>query len=157
MRFCFRKNPVTPPGRCNFLYQLTSSPRKGLFDKLFGHNYGPHPYLSKKVVRKKLRFHYSLFCRRCGFMDSEISLGIEVRDCWTEKTKDELLRVLKNTNLKFSSKFLCIVCPDDISDLSFYAMREIERSGDIKNLSVIRVGDFSKYLTKVIELLFSKE
>ena len=56
----------------------------------------------------------------------EISLGIEVGDCWTEKTKDELLRVLKNTNLKFSSKFLCIVCPDDISDLSFYAMREIE-------------------------------
>jgi len=85
----------------------------------------------------------------------KISLGVEVRDCWTEKTKEELLKILKHTNQKYSAKFLVIICPDDLSDLAFFAMREIERSQEIKNLSVIRIGDFSKYLSRVIELIFA--
>jgi hypothetical protein len=41
--------------------------------------------------------------------------------------------------------------PDDISDESFELLRAIERRQVIENLSIIRVGDFSEYVSKIQE------
>ena len=81
-----------------------------------------------------------------------LSLGIEVRDCWESKHEEDLFHLLKTMISRKKAKFLAIVCPDDLSDLTFHALREIERQGKVDGLSIIRVGDFGKYLDQVIQL-----
>ena len=78
-----------------------------------------------------------------------ISLGIEIRDTLSNSDREDLIRILMNTNSSKSTKFLVVICPDDLSDLLFYNWRDIERSGVVTNLSVLRVGDLGKYLDKI--------
>ena len=59
--------------------------------------------------------------------------------------------ILNTTNSRLHARFLAVVCPDDLSDLAFHALREMERNQLIDNLSIIRSGDFGKYLDKIIE------
>jgi hypothetical protein len=81
-----------------------------------------------------------------------LCLGIEVRDCWESKQEEDLLFLLKTMIARRKARFLAIICPDDLSDLTFHALREIERKEKIDGLSIIRVGDFGKYLDQVIQL-----
>lgn len=87
----------------------------------------------------------------CDIWVPSLKLGIEIRNSWNEDSQTELINILKTTNSRLYANFLALVCPDDLSDLAFHALREIERNELIDNLSIIRAGDFGKYLDKIIE------
>ena len=63
--------------------------------------------------------------------------------------EEELITILENTNRSKKTKFLVVVCPDNLPDLIFHNWREIERDGLIPNLSFIRVGDLGIYLDRL--------
>ena len=63
-----------------------------------------------------------------------LSLGIEIRDALSNSNSGELISILENTNSSKKTKFLAVVCPDDLSDLLFHNWREIERSEVLPNL-----------------------
>ena len=57
------------------------------------------------------------------------SMGVEVRNSWSEQEEIEVIRILSNTNFRLRSKYLVLVTPDDLSDESFVQLREIEKRG----------------------------
>jgi hypothetical protein len=73
-----------------------------------------------------------------------------VRDSWDTNEELKIIRVLSDTNFRLRAGNLCLVTPDDLSDEAFLKLREIEKRGVIENLSVIRIGDFGKYLDQLI-------
>ena len=87
----------------------------------------------------------------CDIWVPNLKLGIEIRNSWNEDSQAELINILNTTNSRLHARFLAVVCPDDLSDLAFHALREMERNQLIDNLSIIRAGDFGKYLDKIIE------
>lgn len=81
-----------------------------------------------------------------------LSLGIEIRNSWNSKDEIALIRTLSDTNFRLQSRHLVVVVPDDISDEAFDLLRGIERRQVIENLSIIRVGDFENYVSKIREI-----
>ena len=81
-----------------------------------------------------------------------LSLGVEIRNSWNSKDEIALIRTLSDTNFRLRSRHLVVVVPDDISDEAFYLLRGIERRQVIENLSIIRVGDFESYVSKIREI-----
>jgi hypothetical protein len=77
------------------------------------------------------------------------SLGIEVRTTWEAKSEPQLLNILSDTNFRLRTHHLVVVVPDDLSDESFELIRSVEKREVIKNLSIIRIGDFGKYLDEI--------
>ena len=82
-----------------------------------------------------------------------LQLGIEVRNSWDNNQLTDLLFILQNTLSSKGAKYLAIICPDDLSDHTFHCLREIERQEQIECLSIIRIGDFGKYLDQIIEII----
>ena len=80
-----------------------------------------------------------------------LSLGVEIRNTWEKNDEISLIQTLSDTNFRLQSRHLVVVVPDDISDESFELLRAIERRQVIENLSIIRVGDFSEYVSKIQE------
>lgn len=87
----------------------------------------------------------------CDIWIPSLKLGVEVRNSWDDESKESLINLLTASNQKFKPKYLSIVCPDDLSDLAFHALREIERNNIVKNLSIIRAGDFGQYLDRIMD------
>jgi hypothetical protein len=81
-----------------------------------------------------------------------LSLGVEIRNSWEEKDEINLIRTLSDTNFRLQSRHLVVVVPDDMSDESFEQLRAIERRQVIENLSIIRVGDFADFVSKIKEI-----
>lgn len=77
------------------------------------------------------------------------SLGIEVRTTWDTESEPELLNILSDTNFRLRTRHLVVVVPDDLSDESFELIRSVEKREVIRNLSILRIGDFSKYLDEI--------
>ena len=44
---------------------------------------------------------------------------------------------------------MVVVVPDDLSDELFDLIRAVEKREVINNLSIIRIGDFGKYLDEI--------
>ena len=82
----------------------------------------------------------------------EWALGIEVRTTWDPDREVELTATLSDTNFRLAARHLAVVAPDDLSDGSFDMIKAIEQRKVVENLSVIRVGDFGKYLDKIKEV-----
>ena len=104
-----------------------------------------------KIEQRKLQMQNRFTADEVDIWVPGLCLGVEVRDCWESKHEEELFLLLKTMISRKKAKFLAIVCPDDLSDLTFHSLREIERQGKIESLSIIRVGDFGKYLDQVIQ------
>ncbi len=95
----------------------------------------------------------SRFCTdECDIWVPSLKLGIDVRNAWNQESEENLINLLHTTINKLKAEYLAIVCPDDLSDLAFHALREIERNSAVSNLSIIRAGDFGKYLDRIIEI-----
>lgn len=77
------------------------------------------------------------------------ALGIEVRTSWKPENETELLRILSDTNFRLRARHLVVVVPDDLSDELFDLIRAVEKREVINNLSIIRIGDFGKYLDEI--------
>ena len=77
------------------------------------------------------------------------ALGIEVRTSWKPENETELLRILSDTNFRLRARHLVVVVPDDLSDELFDLIRVVEKREVINNLSIIRIGDFGKYLDEI--------
>ena len=103
----------------------------------------------EKLKQRNLKTISNFNANEVDLLVPGLSLGIEIRDALCSSDREDLIRVLMNTNSSKNTKFLVVICPDDLSDLLFYNWREIERSGIVPNLSVLRVGDFGKYLDKI--------
>lgn len=103
----------------------------------------------EKLKQRKLKTVSNFNANEVDLWVPGLSLGIEIRDALCNSDREDLIRVLMNTNSSKNTKFLVVICPDDLSDLLFYNWREIERSGIVPNLSVLRVGDLGKYLDKI--------
>jgi hypothetical protein len=85
-----------------------------------------------------------------------LALGIEIRNTWESEDEIELIRVLSDTNFRLQTRHLVVVTPDDLSDETFSLIRKIEARKVIENLSIIRIGDFNNYITKIKEIEESK-
>lgn len=103
----------------------------------------------EKLKRRNLKTVSNFNANEVDLWVPGLSLGIEIRDALSNRNSGELISILKNTNSSKKTKFLAVVCPDDLSDLLFHNWREIERSEVLPNLSVIRVGDFGAYLDRL--------
>jgi hypothetical protein len=44
------------------------------------------------------------------------------------------------------------VVSDDLSNQTFDLLRQIEKRKVIENLSIIRIGDFTNYIMKILEI-----
>ena len=106
----------------------------------------------QKLKRRKLKALSNFNANETDLLVPSLSLGIEVREALSSTDTQGLIDLLKNTNLSKGTKFLSVICPDDLSDLIFHSWREIERSNKVPNLSVLRVGDFGNYLDRLINL-----
>lgn len=106
----------------------------------------------QKLKRRKLKALSNFNANETDLLVPSLSLGIEVREALSSIDTKGLLDLLKNTNLSKGTKFLSVICPDDLSDLIFHSWREVERSNIVPNLSVLRVGDFGNYLDRLIDL-----
>jgi len=108
---------------------------------------------SQKLGRRNLRVVSNYNANEVDFWIPGLSLGIEVRDALSPNDCEDLLPILQNTNSSKKTRFLAVVCPDDLSDLMFHQWREIEKSDNLSNLSVIRIGDLGVYLDKLTEMM----
>ena len=81
-----------------------------------------------------------------------LSMGVEIRNSWDMENEIELITILSDTNFRLQARHLVVVTPDDMSDETFSMLREIEKRKVIENLSIIRVGDFSNYISKIKEI-----
>lgn len=108
---------------------------------------------SQKLGRRNLRVVSNYNANEVDFWIPGLSLGIEVRDAISPNDCEDLLPILQNTNSSKKTRFLAVVCPDDLSDLMFHQWREIEKSDNLSNLSVIRIGDLGVYLDKLTEMM----
>ena len=109
----------------------------------------------EKLKRRKLKIVSNFNANEVDLWVPGLNLGIEVRETISSACTDELVNLLKNTNSAKKTKFLAVVCPDEVTDLIFHSWRDIERSNVVPNLSVLRVGDFGSYLDRISE--FTKE
>ena len=82
-----------------------------------------------------------------------LSLGVEIRNSWESNDEIELIRILSDTNFRMQTKHLVVVTPDNLSDEAFTLLRQIEKRRVIENLSIIRVGDFGNYLSKIKDIV----
>jgi hypothetical protein len=81
-----------------------------------------------------------------------LSLGVEVRNTWTPEDETKLIRTLSDTNFRLRSRHLAVVVSDDLSNQTFDLLRQIEKRKVIENLSIIRIGDFTNYIMKILEI-----
>lgn len=81
-----------------------------------------------------------------------LSLGVEVRNTWTQEEETKLIRTLSDTNFRLQSRHLAVVVSDDLSNQTFDLLRQIEKRKVIENLSIIRIGDFSNYISGILEI-----
>lgn len=79
----------------------------------------------------------------------QLSLGVEVCDTWNEKKETEVIRVLCDTNFRRRALHLSLVTADDMSDVEFVKLKEIEKRNILDNLSVMRIGDFGPFLDEL--------
>ena len=63
-----------------------------------------------------------------------------------------LLRTLSDTNFRLQSRHLVVVVSDGMGEEAVESMRKIEKRKVIENLSIIRVGDFEKYVLRIKEI-----
>tara|TARA_B100002019_G_scaffold250109_1_gene229821 strand:- start:706 stop:1608 length:903 start_codon:yes stop_codon:yes gene_type:complete len=105
----------------------------------------------EKLKRRNLKAVSSFTANEVDIWVPGLGLGIEIRDeiYRGNNEKEELITILENTNRSKKTKFLVVVCPDNLPDLIFHNWREIERDGLIPNLSFIRVGDLGIYLDRL--------
>ena len=80
-----------------------------------------------------------------------LSLGIEVCDTWSENKEKEIIRTLCDTNFRKRALHLCLLTADDLSDVEFIKLRDIEKRNIIENLSVMRIGDFGPFLDELMK------
>lgn len=102
-----------------------------------------------KIRARKLRYVSRFDAAEVDIWVPGLSLGIEIRDSLTEKSKEALVEVFLHTNSLRHTTFVVLVCPDHLSDVEFNSWRQIERSGIVPNLSTIRIGDLGNYLDKL--------
>ena len=72
-----------------------------------------------------------------------------MRTSWKPENETELLSILSDTNFRLRARHLVVVVPDDLSDELFELIRAVEKREVINNLSIIRIGDFGKYLDEI--------
>ena len=107
----------------------------------------------EKLKRRKLKIVSNFNANEVDLWVPGLNLGIEVREVLSSNCTNELVNLLKNTNSSKKTKYLAVVCPDELTDLIFHSWRDIERSNVVPNLSVLRVGDFGSYLDKISEYM----
>lgn len=103
----------------------------------------------EKLRRRNLKIVSNFNANQVDIWVPAIGLGIEIRDTLSVNEREDLISLLNNTNSLKKTKYLVIICPDNLSDLIFYGWREIERCGIVPNLSVVRIGDFGQYLDQL--------
>jgi hypothetical protein len=81
-----------------------------------------------------------------------VGLGVEIRNTWDSEDEIELIRVLSDTNFRLQTRHLVVVTPDELSNETFSLLRGIETRQVIENLSIIRIGDFNNYITKIKDI-----
>jgi hypothetical protein len=105
-----------------------------------------------KIKRRNLVSRNKLTTDETDIWIPSLQLGIEVKNSWESNQLADLLFILKNTLSSKGARYLAVVCPDDLSDRTFHSLREIERQEQIECLSIIRIGDFGKYLDQIIQI-----
>ena len=105
----------------------------------------------EKLKRRNLKVVSNFTANEVDLWVPGLGLGIEVRDeiYQGNNENEDLITILENTNVSKKTKFLAVVCPDNLPDLIFHNWREIEREGIVSNLSIIRIGDLGMYLDKL--------
>lgn len=106
----------------------------------------------EKLKRRKLKIVSNFNANEVDLWVPGLNLGIEVRETLSSTCTNELVNLLKNTNSAKKTKFLAVVCPDEVTDLIFHSWRDVERSNVVPNLSILRVGDFGSYLDRISEV-----
>ena len=76
------------------------------------------------------------------------ALGIEFRTTWEYDDELALMTTLSNTNFKLQARHLAVVVADDCSEDLFDNLRMMEKSQVFENLSILRIGELSKYLDR---------
>ena len=105
----------------------------------------------EKLKRRNLKTVSNFNANQADMWVPALSLGIEIRDTLPLSDRDDLINLLNNTNSSKNTQYLAVVCPDNLSDLVFHNWRNIEKSGVVPNLSVVRVGDFGTYLDRLLK------
>ena len=105
----------------------------------------------EKLKRRKLEIVSSFNANEVDLWVPGLNLGVDVRETLSSSCTNELVNLLQNTNSAKKTKFLAVVCPDELSDLIFHTWRDVERSNVVPNLSVLRIGDFGSYLDRISE------
>ena len=105
----------------------------------------------EKLKRRKLEIVSNFNANEVDLWVPSLNLGVDVRETLSSSCTNELVNLLKNTNSAKKTKFLAVVCPDELSDLIFHTWRDVERSNVVPNLSVLRIGDFGSYLDRISE------
>ncbi len=107
----------------------------------------------EKLCRRNLRVVSNYAANEVDLWAPALSLGIEVRDALSPSETEDLVGFFRNTKSSKKTRFLALVCPDDLSDLMFHNWKEMENLESMENLSVLRVGDLGVYLDKIAEMV----
>ena len=107
----------------------------------------------EKLCRRNLRVVSNYAANEVDLWTPALSLGIEVRDALSLSDTEDLVGVFRNTKSSKKTRFLALVCPDDLSDLMFHNWKKMENHESMVNLSVLRVGDLGVYLDKIDEMV----
>ena len=107
----------------------------------------------EKLCRRNLRVVSNYAANEVDLWAPALSLGIEVRDALSPSDTEGLVGIFRNTKSSKKTRFLALVCPDDLSDLMFHNWKKMENHESMKNLSVLRVGDLGVYLDKIAEMV----
>lgn len=107
----------------------------------------------EKLCRRKHRVVSNYTANEVDLWIPALSLGIEVRDALSLNDTDNLVGILRNTKSSKKTRFLALVCPDDLSDLMYHNWKKLENLEPMDNLSVLRIGDLGVYLDKIAEII----
>ena len=107
----------------------------------------------EKLCRRNLRVVSNYAANEVDLWAPALSLGIEVRDALSPSDTEDLVGVFRNTKSSKKTRFLALVCPDDLTDLMFHNWKKMENHESIENLSVLRVGDLGVYLDKITDMV----
>jgi hypothetical protein len=107
----------------------------------------------EKLCRRNLRVVSNYAANEVDLWAPALSLGIEVRDALSLSDTEDLVGIFRNTKSSKKTRFLALVCPDDLSDLMFHNWKKLENHESMENLSVLRVGDLGVYLDKIAEMI----
>ena len=107
----------------------------------------------EKLCRRNLRVVSNYAANEVDLWTPALSLGVEVRDALSPSDTEDLVGIFRNTTSSKKTRFLALVCPDDLSDLMFHNWKKMENHESMENLSVLRVGDFGVYLDKITEMV----